>query len=181
MVSGSIQFVDLGLPWQDSWVVEVLDSHGQPVPGVRVNWRVTSGGGSLSPTIAETDQRGRAAATAVADTVAGLQTVEAMAAGLDPVIFSATALPGPPAEIIISPVLSPFQVGQTHQLNARVLDQYGNEITPIFLDWISSNREVVTVGPGRVLHAIGEGTATISAIFAAVFRSTTVSVAAPSS
>lgn len=127
-------------------MVEVLDSHGHPFPRVRANWSVTSGGGSLSPTIAWTDQRGRATATAVADTVAGLQPVEAMVAGLDPVISSATALSGPPAEIIISPVPSPLQVGQTHQLNVRVLDQYRNEITPIFLDWISSNFFVGAAG-----------------------------------
>lgn len=178
MVSGSDQLVDLGLPWQDPLVVEVLDSHGSPVPGVSVTWRVTSGGGTLSPKIAETDQWGRATVTAVADTVAGLQTVAATAASLGPVVFSATALPGPPAEIRISTL--PFlQVGETRQLDVQVLDRYGNEISPVFLDWISSDVGVVSVSPGGVLHAVGEGTVTISAIFAAIVGSTTVSVASP--
>jgi hypothetical protein len=141
-----------------------------------VNWRVTSGGGTLNPSITDTDQGGKATVAAVTDTVAGLKTVEATAAGLGPVGFSATALPGPPAEIRILPLPSPLKVGQTRQLDVRVLDRYRNEIAPIFLDWLSSDVEVVTVGPRRVVRGVGKGKATISAMFAAVLGSTTITV-----
>ena len=102
------------------------------------------------------------------------------AAGLDPVEFSAVALPGPPSTIIISPFPFPFQVGETRQLDITVLDRYRNEITPIDPDLLSSDPDVAAVGPG-VSRAVGEGTATVTAMYAAIRGSTTVSVVAPPS
>lgn len=43
--------------------IMVRDSEGGPVAGASVTWRVTGGGGTVTPAASLTDQRGRATAT----------------------------------------------------------------------------------------------------------------------
>ena len=75
----------------DSLVVSVLDQAGNPFAGAAVAFSVTAGGGALSALSDTTDAGGRAAVTLTLGPGSGSNTVEAAAAGLDPVTFTATA------------------------------------------------------------------------------------------
>lgn len=63
LTAGDEQSVAEGNTLPDSLAIRVQDAHGNPVPGVRVEWKVTRGGGSVrAPTPPVTDARGAAAA-----------------------------------------------------------------------------------------------------------------------
>ncbi|WP_013334325.1 N,N-dimethylformamidase beta subunit family domain-containing protein [Gloeothece verrucosa] len=77
-------------------VVQIKDGAGTPLSGVTVNFAVTSGGGSVSPTSAVTDINGLAGIILTLGVVPGAignvtNTVEASADGIGSVTFSATA------------------------------------------------------------------------------------------
>lgn len=81
-----------GMPLGDSVRVRVTDANGRGVPNVQVTWAVTGGGGSLSQTGSTTGAAGYAAARWTLGAQAGLNTVEARAAGVaSPIGFQATA------------------------------------------------------------------------------------------
>ena len=89
-----------------SLVVSVLDQNGSPLPGVKVSFSASAGGGLLSSAIAPTlcavesstssttvttDANGRAAVRLTLGSELGTNTVVATVAGLEPVTFTATA------------------------------------------------------------------------------------------
>ena len=75
------------------FVVEALDQDNNPFPGVPVAFRITSGGGQLSPTNTSTDLNGRAQAYLTLGPTPGAATVSATAAGVSQAAqFAATAL-----------------------------------------------------------------------------------------
>lgn len=63
-------------------VVKALDSNGNPLSGVTVNFTVTSGGGSLSPASAVTGSNGQASTTLTLGPNLGTNTVQAVASGI---------------------------------------------------------------------------------------------------
>jgi hypothetical protein len=76
--------------------VWVSDSSGVvPIPGVLVTFSITAGGGTLGTSSALTDETGIATVRSwrLGDS-AGVNTIVASAAGLAPVVFTATALAG---------------------------------------------------------------------------------------
>ena len=75
----------------EPFVVSLLDQVGNPYAGAPVAFEVTAGGGTLSALTDTTDAEGRAAVALTLGQVPGTNTVEAVVAGLDPVIFTATA------------------------------------------------------------------------------------------
>ena len=73
-------------------VVRVLDSYGNPVPGVPVTWTVTSGGGSVSGSTVPTTTAGFSSVTrTLGSTMAGNGTL-ATAAGTTPATVSFLAI-----------------------------------------------------------------------------------------
>src|SRR5688572_18008868 len=72
----------------DSLVVIVRDAAGNPLSGVAVDWAVTVGGGSVSPTRGSTLANGMARARYILG-VAGGNSVTATVANLPPVTFDA--------------------------------------------------------------------------------------------
>lgn len=75
--------------------VVVRDGAGNVLPGVRVSFAVTAGGGSIASTAATTDMSGRASAGAwTLGTTPGENAVEASVGGLAPVRFAADAVAG---------------------------------------------------------------------------------------
>ena len=64
------------------FVVEVLDKDDNPMSGVTVTFRVTAGGGKVSPTSASTNSSGRAQTTLTLGKELGDNTVTASVAGL---------------------------------------------------------------------------------------------------
>ncbi len=96
-VSGNNQSAPAGATLPESLVVRVADRFGNPVPGQAVSFAVASGGGSVSPTSANTGSDGRARTQWVLGTTPGTQTVEARTAVAtkgSPTTFTATALVG---------------------------------------------------------------------------------------
>jgi hypothetical protein len=72
--------------------VELRDQHGNPVPGVTVNWVVTAGGGGVTGAAATTNSQGVATVGSwVLGQPGATQLLTAIAASLDPVTFAATA------------------------------------------------------------------------------------------
>lgn len=108
---------------------QVVDQYDNGVPGVTVSFSVTSGGGSVNPSVVTTATLGHAFSIWTLGTTPGANTLSASATGLTPVTFSATTTAGAPAHITKeagdgqnavpgSPVPIPPAV--------RVTDLYGN-------------------------------------------------------
>lgn len=101
-VSGDEQTDIGGNTLPNPLVVLVQDGSGNPQSGVTVNFVVTAGGGSVSPTSAVTDANGQAStvltlgATPPGATSSVTNTVSASASDIGSVTFNATA--NPPAE-----------------------------------------------------------------------------------
>jgi hypothetical protein len=84
-----------GTPVADSAAALVRDQYGNPVPGVTVNWAVTSGGGSVSPASSVTNTQGIARARwTLGGSVATPQTLRASAGATMNATFTATAAVG---------------------------------------------------------------------------------------
>ena len=73
------------------FVVSVRDEHGDPFPDMPVLFTVTDGGGAVSATAARADTSGNAATTLTLGREAGMNTVVARAADLEPAVFTARA------------------------------------------------------------------------------------------
>jgi hypothetical protein len=70
-----------------------------------------------------------------------------------------------PASVEVSPEeLALTALGETGELTAAVLDEDGEEIPNATVTWSSSDEEVATVDEDGVVEAVGEGSATITAV-----------------
>lgn len=84
-----------GTPVADSVAAVVKDQYGNPVPGVTVNWAVTSGGGSVSPASSTTNAQGIARARwTLGGSVAAAQALRASSGASMNATFTATAAVG---------------------------------------------------------------------------------------
>ncbi|HEU0077423.1 MAG TPA: Ig-like domain-containing protein, partial [Longimicrobiaceae bacterium] len=158
---GDGQESEVGYTLPTPLVVRVTDAHGNPVPGVPVQW---SGTGSLKSAETETDTLGLARGTWVLATNTGPQTMSATAAGRT-VSFSASAYQGPSATIEVTPAAVSLYVGWTRQLAATVTDLFGNvgDGRGRALTWSSSDPRVATVSASGLVTATGGGEATVTA------------------
>lgn len=131
--------------------VQVRDGFGNLLPGVTVNFTVVSGGGTVSGGSVVTDAGGVARVGSWSlGTAAGPNTLGVSVAGLPTLSFSATALPGPAATVLI-------QAGQNQSAAAgspvpvppsvRVSDQFGNPVAGVPVGF------AVTGGGGSVTGA----------------------------
>lgn len=101
-VSGNQQSGTVGTTLPNPLVVQVADSFGNLQVGVTVNFAVTNGGGSVSPTNAVTNASGRASTVLTLGTTAGAtNTVKATVSGLGSTSFSAKANPQNPNPIYL--------------------------------------------------------------------------------
>lgn len=158
-------------------VARVAASDGRPVAGVPVSWTVTSGGGTLSTTSSVTGGGGVAQTTWTLGTTAGVQTIRASTpqvnGGAD---FSATALPGPPMTLSVSPPTVQFNaLGQTEAISVSGEDTHGNVITGGG-SWSSTNGTVATVTDAGVITAEGNGGATVNVTLGTITRGVSVNV-----
>ncbi len=100
--SGDNQQGAVGTALPNALVVQVKNGSGNPQAGVTVNFTVTNGGGSVSPTSAVTDANGKASTVlTLGTTPATNNTVSATAANIGTVIFSALAEPANPNPIYL--------------------------------------------------------------------------------
>ncbi len=100
IVSGGGQSGVIGTNLTQPLRVQVIDQNGDPAAGVLVSWRVTAGGGSVSPPQSSTDSEGIASATLRLGTALGTNTVVASLTENVSVTFSATALAAPPTRVV---------------------------------------------------------------------------------
>lgn len=90
IVSDIEQQGSVGAALDEPFVVLARDQNGNPVEGVRVDFKVTTGGGTLSVTSATTDANGHASTILTLGSQPGTNTVVVTVADLDPVTFTAT-------------------------------------------------------------------------------------------
>lgn len=99
-----------GTPLADSAAALVRDPYGNPVPGVTVNWTVTSGGGSVSPATSVTNPQGIARTRwTLGGTLLAPHTLQASAGGGLTAAFSANAVLG--AGAVLAKVSGDAQTG----------------------------------------------------------------------
>ena len=91
-LSGDGQQALSGTRFEDPLVVEVFDQNGVILPGAVVAFEVTEGEGTLSVSVDTTDARGRASTFLTIGAGSGTLTVEVRVTGLEPQIFTLTAI-----------------------------------------------------------------------------------------
>src|SRR5262245_31969290 len=92
--------------------VVVSDSSGHALPGASVLFSVTTGNGTVSPTLAVTNAEGRAETSLTLGTIAGGNEVTAAVAGVAlPARFAINGLPDAARSVTIAPRLVRFPVG----------------------------------------------------------------------
>jgi hypothetical protein len=85
-----------GAALAEALTVRVTDRHGDPVPGMSVDWAVVAGGGVIEPVAAATDAEGYAFARwTLGEEDDGVHTAEASVEGLvgSPAVFTASTHP----------------------------------------------------------------------------------------
>jgi hypothetical protein len=91
VVDGDDQTSVLDSPLPDSLVVRAADQYGNGVPGVTVTW-TANGGGSVSPASTTTRANGETKTQRTLGSSIGASATSATAAGLAPVIFTASGV-----------------------------------------------------------------------------------------
>ena len=103
-VAGDNQVAQVGSDVPVAPRVRVTDAGGNPVALVPVLFMVPPGGGSVTPLEVSTDSQGFASVGAwTLGTTSGQNALSASVSGLQPVVFSATGIPGPPAAMALGP------------------------------------------------------------------------------
>jgi alpha-tubulin suppressor-like RCC1 family protein len=152
----------VGTKLPDSLRVRVLDQHGAGLGDTEVEFRIVSGGGSMSPVRVRTQPNGTAAAAWTLGVEARQQHAAAFVAGLSSVEFMADALAGPPATVTVAPLALALAVGDTVRLAAEARDSHGNVLS-VAVEWRSSDPAVATVNASGLVKAVQDGTVTITA------------------
>ena len=101
-VSGDGQTGEIGKELGSPLTVKVTDASGNPIEGLSVSWSVAPGSGSVNSLTSKTDVEGVAAVVWRLGEQRGDQMVSASVAGLQPVVFSASAIPPEPAGLTIT-------------------------------------------------------------------------------
>jgi Bacterial Ig-like domain (group 1) len=104
IVSGSGQGAPADSGLAAPLVVGAIDQFQNPTPNVTIDWKVVSGGGTLSAASSTTDANGHAAVGYRVGPVAGLNQISATARVAQPVApatFTATGIPGQPSFLAV--------------------------------------------------------------------------------
>ena len=129
--SGNGQSGQVGTALANPLIVRATDASGNGVANVQVTWSVGTNDGSVSPTSGMTNAQGYAQTTWTLGTVAGARSISASVSNVSPVTFTATANPGPAAQL--DKVAGDNQTGAPNAalpnpLTVRVRDSFGNPI-----------------------------------------------------
>lgn len=160
----------------ETLLVRVVDPAGEPVGGVRIQWTLDEGGGSIVP-VGPTDADGMGRATWRLGQTAGTYAATARVSGVPPLTFHATALPGPLTRVAVQPrsfILDAF--GDTVRLAVFAADAFGNAVVPEQVAWRSLDPSVATVDEAGLVQAVSNGESRIVAQAAAAADTVTVRV-----
>lgn len=144
--------------------VRITDAKGKGMRNILVRWRVTSGGGSVLNDSSRTNPQGEASSGGWnLGTTAGVQTLQAIADGVPPVTFTATAVPGAVAEI--TPVTTQFTttvVGQrvVPAPAVRARDAFGNLVPSAPIVFALGQAQGTLTGETQTTNADGIATIT---------------------
>ena len=145
-------------------MVLVTDAAGNNVSGARVEWDVSAGSGTTSPTSSLSDARGVAQTQWTLGTVASRPAlVTAQIIGIAPVLFTATVLPGPAASVVATPELAFLGVGDSVRVRATARDQYGNDVTSAAVDFSTPDGTIVSISATGTVTAVNVGLARVIA------------------
>lgn len=131
-VGGSAQTGVVGAPLDSALRVRVLDAGDRPVAGVPVAFVVAGGAGTVDPTSTTTDAQGIAMSRWTMPATVGVQSVWARVAGVDSVLFTATATAAGAASLTLtSPDSQTALVGEglASAIIVQVLDAFGNPVS----------------------------------------------------
>jgi len=162
LAAGDGQSATVGTELPNPLVAQLLDSSGQPIAGQVVNFRVTTGGGSVFAGAASSDAGGIVRERWTLGTGAGPQRVEVRAidsqgTAVTYAAFDAIAVPGPAVAVTI--VAGHGQTAAQLQplplpVKAAISDRYGNAVVGTL---VSFDAGAGTASPALVLSdALGE-------------------------
>jgi hypothetical protein len=155
-IAGNNQQGVVGQTLTNPLAVTVLDEKGRALANARVTFSASPGSGTLAPATVQTNSDGRAETRWTLGTQTGTSVVTASAGSVNPITFSATALPGPAARVVSSPSTVSLGVGDTLRMQASVRDQFGNAVSQTALNWSSLDPATASVTNGLVTaRAIG--------------------------
>jgi hypothetical protein len=148
VVSGDSQNGVLGSALPDSIVITVVDSHGQPVQDLTLDWRTLSADGQVGAARTVTDPAGRTANTWTLGTASGEQQLEVRVVlrskSVSLETIRAESYPRA-AEVRSDPAGRAFEVGETFQFTATVRDETGTLIPDYPIRWLSTNPAAASV------------------------------------
>lgn len=150
IVSGNNQSAVVLATLAQDLVVRVTDAFGNTVAGANVIFAATIGGGSVSTPNVPSDATGTARVRWTLGTVAGTQQVTAIIAGVTPVNFTATALPGPAAGLAVVSGSGQSAIPGSRlpdSLVVRVVDQFDNPVRDASVSWAPVGASAGTVSP----------------------------------
>jgi len=182
LVSGDAQgTAEVGSKLGQPLAIRVSDSQGRNLTGVTVAWNTSSG--ALSASSSLTDASGVATVEWTLGPLAGTQSATATVTGLNPVTFTAVAIAGPLAQIILSrDTVRLLGIGDVFRLSARAADRFGNGVL-MATSVESADTSIVTAdnfGAGAILTArASDKTTTIRATAGAIVKTGTIIVLAP--
>ena len=162
-VSGDIQTGTVGNVLPSDLVVRVLDASGNPVSNARVQWEAGAGSGSPQPTVTFTNSDGVTSSKWTLGQVAGNAQLTAQVGGVLPAVFSATALPGAPAQVVSLPDAAELNVGDTLRVRSNVRDQFGNEVQGQTVTYSTPDGSIASVDNTGLVTAVAEGSVRIIA------------------
>ena len=93
VAQGGLQTGKISTALKNDIVVRVIGANNTPMAGVTVTFKVTEGGGGITPQSATTGAQGEITGKWTLGTVAGSNTVVASALALAPAVIRATAIP----------------------------------------------------------------------------------------
>lgn len=153
-------------------LVARLDLDGIPQSGQEIAWTAVSG--AIQPAVSTTDAQGLAATSWTLGTTAGSQVVRASASGVQgsPVLFQATAVPGPPTSLLRQAGNSQSSDVRTVlplPLQVRVVDAFANPVEFVSVAWEVIQGTATVVSPTSTNNSgIASSSVTLGATAGAV-------------
>ena len=152
---GDGQTGHVGDPLPRAVGISLLDERDHPVDGITVEFTVILGNGTVVNPVTKTDNNGTAKTVWILGTVSrGIQSISANIKGFDfdPIVFSATGLPGPGEFLTL--LAGDSQAGQAGSplpvlIVVRATDEYGNGV-PNQLVKFSPNTGDGSMTPGDI-------------------------------
>ena len=180
LTGGNGQTGEVGAALAQSLSVRLTSNLGNPSVGVVVTWSVVAGGGSVTQQ-GPTGSDGVATASWTLGMSVGPQEVQASAAGLTPVSFTATATVGAAATITLAQTeLLLVGLGQSGELGPIVVeDAFGNALDPSVVSFSSANEDVATVDDDGTVTSVGVGQTMVTATAGLASAAASVEVQLP--